>query len=107
MFFAMGRCKFPLYITETMAGEWFDLWRIVNETRMSRNSWTFLGFDRADISPSMLAFRVMVQRNHDKAKARFNRAVNPKEPEMEDDAEEEVWPDESTDEFFGCQRKSS
>ena len=38
MFFAMGRCKFPLYFNESLAGEWFDLWRIVNETRMLRNS---------------------------------------------------------------------
>ena len=45
MFFSMGRCKFPLYITGKMAEEWFEIWRIVNETRMSRNAWTFVVLD--------------------------------------------------------------
>ena len=43
MFFAMGRCKFPIYLTRDKADAWFDMWRIINETRMTRNNWTFLG----------------------------------------------------------------
>ena len=68
MFFSMGRCKFPLYITSKMAEEWFEIWRIVNEVRMSRNAWTFLGMDCDEISPELLAFRQLVQRNQEKAK---------------------------------------
>ena len=37
MFFAMGRGKFPIYLTRNKADDWFDMWRIINETRMTRN----------------------------------------------------------------------
>ena len=42
MFFAMGRCKFPIYLTRDKADAWFDMWRIINETRMTRNNWSFI-----------------------------------------------------------------
>ena len=105
MFYAMGRCKFPLYITKTMAED--NGGRIVNETRMIRNSWSFLGFDHADISPSMLAFRVMVQRNQEKAKARYERVTNSKAAALGNitEDEEEDWPVSPTDEFFGLPKE--
>ena len=37
MFFTMGRCKFPIYLTRDKADAWFDMWGIINETRMTRN----------------------------------------------------------------------
>ena len=43
MFFAMGRCKVPIYLARDKADAWFDMWRIINETRMPRNNWTFWG----------------------------------------------------------------
>ena len=42
MFFTMSRRKFPIYLTRAKAEAWFDLWEIINETRMTRNSWAFL-----------------------------------------------------------------
>ena len=41
MFFAMGRKKFPIYLTREKADAWFDMWKIINETRMTRDNWTF------------------------------------------------------------------
>ena len=41
MFFTMGRCKFPIYLTKDKAETWFDMWEIINETRMARNAWAF------------------------------------------------------------------
>ena len=43
IFFAMGRCEFPIYLTRDKAEAWFDTWRIINETRMSHNNWSFSG----------------------------------------------------------------
>ena len=43
IFFAMGRCKFPIYLTRNQADDWFTMWRTINETRMARNNWSFTG----------------------------------------------------------------
>ena len=40
-FAMMGNCRFPLYITGELAEVWFDVWRLINEQRMSRNRWPF------------------------------------------------------------------
>ena len=44
MFFAMGRCAFPIYLTRGEADAWFDMWGIINETRMARNPRAFIPF---------------------------------------------------------------
>ena len=41
-FTLMGKCCFPLYIPQAKAEEWFDIWRMVNERRMTRHDWSFM-----------------------------------------------------------------
>ena len=42
-FALMGKCRFPLYISQSLAGERFDIWRMINERRMTRYEWSFAG----------------------------------------------------------------
>ena len=71
----MGRCKFPIYLTRDKADAWFDMWGIINETRMTRNSWTFLGLNFDSLSPSLQMFRTMAERNQYRIRARYLRAM--------------------------------
>ena len=66
-FAAMGHCLFPLYITPVIATEWFPSWKVINEQRMGRNKWTFMGTDEesSPLPPSVALFRAIVKRNQD------------------------------------------
>ena len=55
---------------------WFDMWRIINETRMTRNSRTFLGLNFDTLSTSLQMFRTMAERNKYRIRARYLRALN-------------------------------
>ena len=59
LFFAMGRCKFPIYLSPEQAEQWFDMWRLINETRMTRNDWSFMGKEVQNLSPSLVSFRTI------------------------------------------------
>ena len=71
MFFAMGRCKFPIYLTRDEAEAWFDTWEIINATRMTRNNWTFLGGNFDTIHTSLKLFRSMAEQNQYRIRSRF------------------------------------
>ena len=71
----MGRRKFPIYLTRDKADAWFDMWGIINGTRMTRNSWTFLGLNFDSLSPSLQMFRTMAERNQYRICARYFRAM--------------------------------
>ena len=75
MLFAMSRRKFPIYPTRYKADAWFDMWRIINETRMTRNSWTFLGVSFDSLHPSLKMFRTIAERNQYRIRARCLRAL--------------------------------
>ena len=75
MFFAMGRCKFPMCLTRDKAEAWFDMWRIINETRMTRNNWTFLGENIDNIPPSLKLFRSIAEQNQQRIRSRYLRAL--------------------------------
>ena len=82
----MGRCKFPIYFTGDNGEAWFDMWRIINETRMTRNSWTSLELNFASLSLSLEMFRTVAERNQFRIRARYARASNSEGPsaDMED-----------------------
>ena len=40
---SMGTCRFPLYLSKSQAEGWFLIWRTLNEQRMERNGWNFIG----------------------------------------------------------------
>ena len=75
MFFTMGRCKFPIYLTRDRADAWFDMWEVINETRMTRNNWTFLGENSDNIHPSLKLFRSMAEQNQQRIRSRYLRAL--------------------------------
>ena len=70
MFFATGRCKLPIYLTRDKADARFDMWRIINETRMTRNNWTFLGENFGALRPSPKMFRSMAEQNQQRIRSR-------------------------------------
>ena len=73
--FTMGRCGFPIYLTRDKAEAWFDMWKIINETRMTRNSWTFLGENFDSIHPTLKMSRTIAERNQYRIRARYLRAL--------------------------------
>ena len=42
-FSLMGKRRVLPHFSKTKAGEWFDIWRMINEERMNRNNWSFVG----------------------------------------------------------------
>ena len=102
MFFAMGRCEFLIYLTRDKADAWFDMWRIINETRMTRNSWTFLGLNFDSLSPSLQMFRTMAERNQYRICARYLRAMTSGgiSADMEDVPDAQDRGDDDIDEEF-------
>ena len=76
IFFAMGRCKFPIYLTRDKAEAWFDMWRIINETRMTRNNWSFLGENFDALHPTLRMFRSMAEQNQQRIHARYLRTIS-------------------------------
>ena len=89
----MGMCWLPLYIPQTKAVEWFDIWRMITEQRMTRHDWPFMGSEeeRQSSHPSILSLRSIAERNQARARRRYLRArgLTPRE----DDGE--VWDDNS------------
>ena len=80
------------------------MWRIINETRMRRSSWTFLGPDFESASPSVQMFRQIVERNQKRMEKRYLRAINACAASSdvcdEDDIDEE-WPINNPEEHLG------
>ena len=91
-FTVMGNCRFPLYITSEMAEKWFDVWRLINEQRMTQNEWSFLGSsaETNTLQPTLTFFRSVAQRNHARSRLRFLRARS-LSPHLNLD----VWDDEA------------
>ena len=71
----MGRCEFPIYLTPDKAEAWFDMWRIINETRMTRNNWTSLGENTATVPPSLKLFRSIAEQNQQRIRSRYLRTL--------------------------------
>ena len=92
-FALMGKCRFPLYISQSLAGERFDIWRMINERRMTRYEWSFAGSEAEQKSshPSILSFRSIAERYQARAPRRYLRAR--RLTSREDDGE--VWDDDS------------
>ena len=67
----MGNCRFRLFLTGEMAQKWRHSWKLINEQRMARNRWSFLG-SSADTDP-----RSVAQRNHGRPRRRYLRAGSP------------------------------
>ena len=99
----MGRCKFPIYLTRHKADAWFDMWRIINETRMTRNNWTFSGENFGTLHPSLKLFRSMAEQNQHRIRSRYLRALSsegnsgsmddiPDAQQREEDDIDEDWP---------------
>ena len=58
-----------------MAEEWFEVWRLLNDKRMTTEAWTFAGPSdaAADLQPSLALYRTAAARNHSPAERRFLR----------------------------------
>ena len=89
----IGKCRLPLYFSKTKADEWFDIWRVINEERVERNDWSFVGakVEQASLHPTITAFRRIAERNQAKARLRYLRARRM----ASQDANEEVWGEDS------------
>ena len=72
----MGNCCFPLYITPDMAGEWFEIWRLMSTWSVHHNDWSLSSslMDVAALHPALLIFRAVVERNLGRARRRYLRA---------------------------------
>ena len=72
-FSLMGNFRFPLCASETQAEEWFDIWRMINEQRMVRHAWSFVGPDAEQkfLYPTILAFRSIAERNQARSRRRY------------------------------------
>ena len=59
-----------------MARKWFDSWTVINEQRMKRNAWPFMGSssEPSTVQPSPALFRTIVQRNRNRSRRRYPRA---------------------------------
>ena len=94
----MGRCKFPIYFTKEKADAWFDMWRMINETRMIRNNWSFLGENFDNLAPSLKLFRSMAEQNQQRIRTRYLRAMSLENGSMEDIPDAQPGVDEEADE---------
>ena len=72
----MGQCRFPLYFSKNKEEERFDIWRRIDEERMKRNEWYFVGpqGEQTSLRPTMTSFRRIAARNQAKARLRYLRA---------------------------------
>ena len=98
VFFAMGRCKFPIYFTKDKADAWSDMWRMINETRMIRNNWSFLGENFDTLHPSLKLFRSMAEQNQQRIRSRYLRTMSLEDGSMEDIPDAQPGVDEDIDE---------
>ena len=73
--YLMGKRRAPSYCPETKAEEWFDLWRAINEGRMKRNDWSFVGTkeEPASLHPTITSFGRIADRNPAEARLRYLR----------------------------------
>ena len=95
IFFTIARAKFPIYLSPERAASLFDMWRIINETRMRRNGWSFLGDDFAAAPPSIQTFRSVAQRNQNRMRKRYLQIINASAASSDmgdDDNIDEEWP---------------
>ena len=97
VFDMMGRCKFPIYLTPDKAAAWFDMWRMINETRMTRNNWSFLGENFDNLTPSLKSFRSMAEQNQQRIRTRYLRAMSLENGPMEDIPDAQPSVDEEGD----------
>ena len=104
IFFTIARAKFPVYLPPDRAASLFDMWRIINETRMRRNQWSFLGEDFTASSPSVQLFRKIVERNQNRMQKRYlqinNASAASADVGSDDDIDEE-WPVSNPEEQLG------
>ena len=72
----MGKCRVPLYLSESKAEDWFLIWRMLNDRRMERNGQAFTGAEgeRKAFRPSTASLRRIAERNQAKARLRYLRA---------------------------------
>ena len=42
IFAVVGNCRFLPYFPPTMAGEWFEIWKLLTERRVGNKDWPFL-----------------------------------------------------------------
>ena len=97
VFAMMGRCKFPIYFTKDKAAAWFDMWRMINETRMIRNNWSLLGENFDTLHPSLKLFRSMAEQNQQRIRSRYLRATSLENGSMEDIPDAQPGVDEDVD----------
>ena len=100
VFSLMGICLFPLYITPTVAREWFDIWSLLSTRRTEQRHGSLpspcMGPD--DLHPALPTFRAVVQRNLDRARRRYVRACGTVTDTGEAMAEDgSITPDPSDD----------
>ena len=93
----MGRCKFPIFFTKDKADAWFDMWRMINETRMIRNNWSFLGENFDNLTPALKSFRSMAEQNQQRIRTRYLRAMSLENGPMEDIPDAQPSVDEDVD----------
>ena len=104
IFFTIARAKFPIYLPPERAASLFDMWRIINETRMRRNQWSFLGEDFTVSSPSVQLFRKIVERNQNRTEKRYLQIINASAASADvgsDDDIDEEWPVSHPEEQLG------
>ena len=79
------------------------MWEIISESRMTRNSWAFLGENSDSIHPSLKLFRTMGEHSQYRIRSRYLRALTsggnsasmddvPNAQRREDDDLNEEWP---------------
>ena len=76
VFLTTVRRGFPIFFAQEKAESRFDIWRIIHETRMERNSWTCSGPDFESASPSAQTFRQIAERNQTRMHERYLRVLN-------------------------------
>ena len=84
IFPATGRRKFPVYLTRDKAEARFDMWRIINETRMTRNNWSFLGENFDTLHPTLKMFRSVAEQNQQRIRSRYLRTLSLEGNSMDD-----------------------
>ena len=72
----MGKCRFPLYLSKTKAEERFLIWGMLNERRMERNGWPFVGpeEEQTSLHSTIASRRRIAERNRSQAHLRYLRA---------------------------------
>ena len=71
-----GQVSFPVVYLENQGGRRVDFWRTINEQRVMRNDWAFMGpeAERNSLHPTTASFRMIAERNQARARRRYSRA---------------------------------